>query len=568
MNQVPPFNPFVSRDALTLADVLNAIEATPDLKLQERRDMSSALRSVARWFNRELSEIPANYEFLRRGFKAFHHRYANVSRRRVQNVRSLISKAFQLTDIPTNRQCYLAPLDEAWKTLHGMLPSSYERNSMGRFERYCSAQGIAPEDVDDTVSEAFLNALTQESLTKNPRTAHGNMVRAWNRVADTIADWPDIRLTVPCYTNNVVLPRETFCELFHEDVQRYLACLAVDDLFDPRAPTRPLRPLSIKTREQQLYRFASALCRAGRDPADLVSLASLIEHDNFKTGLRYLIDRNGGQTSSSIADLAWCLRTVAVHHVCLDGPDLVRLQDICRRLRRNREGPSPRNRDRLEPFEDIKTLARLVCLPPRLIGQGLKKPKFGRREALLIQKALAIEIALVAPMRIANIAGLNLERHLRWSEAGRKGELRISIPGDEVKNGQALTFAIPEKTAAMIRIYCEQCRPLLSRTPNPWLFPGPDSARPKRADTLGKQISALIWQELGLRVHPHLLRHIAAYIVLRESPEAYGQVSRILAHKNVNTAYRHYSGLETGAAHRLYLEKVLRLRAPDGELGT
>ena len=53
-----PRNPFAHPDALTLAHVLARLEADTNLPLQRRRDLCSAVRTVGRWFNLGLTEIP------------------------------------------------------------------------------------------------------------------------------------------------------------------------------------------------------------------------------------------------------------------------------------------------------------------------------------------------------------------------------------------------------------------------------------------------------------------------------------------------------------------------------
>jgi hypothetical protein len=43
-------------------------------------------------------------------------------------------------------------------------------------------------------------------------------------------------------------------------------------------------------------------------------------------------------------------------------------------------------------------------------------------------------------------------------------------------------------------------------------------SRPKRADTLGKQLSRLIRRAIGLEVNPHLYRHLVHLVVLNLYP--------------------------------------------------
>lgn len=70
----------------------------------------------------------------------------------------------------------------------------------------------------------------------------------------------------------------------------------------------------------------------------------------------------------------------------------------------------------------------------------------------------------------------------------------------------------------------------------------------------------MIATRCGLRFHPHLFRHLAAWLTLRENPDAHGQVQRILGHKSLSSTMAFYSGLEGTAALQHYDQLVGKLR--------
>ena len=70
--------------------------------------------------------------------------------------------------------------------------------------------------------------------------------------------------------------------------------------------------------------------------------------------------------------------------------------------------------------------------------------------------------------------------------------------------------------------------------------------------TLGKGLTLLIGREVGAQVHPHLLRHFAAWRHLNRYPGQYEIVRRALGHKSVETTIGTYCGLELEAAARVY----------------
>ena len=95
-----------------------------------------------------------------------------------------------------------------------------------------------------------------------------------------------------------------------------------------------------------------------------------------------------------------------------------------------------------------------------------------RRAALDVQIALAIEILLMCPLRIGNLASLNIERHVAFSRGPKSGIAHLMIPGEQVKNGEPIEVELPAETTKLLVLYLNEFRPRLIKEPNPWLFPG------------------------------------------------------------------------------------------------
>jgi integrase len=182
------------------------------------------------------------------------------------------------------------------------------------------------------------------------------------------------------------------------------------------------------------------------------------------------------------------------------------------------------------------------------------------RLALEMQTAVAIELLIMVPIRIKNLAALRVGASLLRD--GRDG-ITLVLRGSDTKNGVALEAALPPDTARLIDLYLATYQPLLAAQPSTWLFPARDGQKAKTEDALRQRIQRCIREQCGLAVHPHLFRHIAAKLTLEAQPGAYGQARDILGHKSINTTTRYYAGMETKRALRQYDEYVLRLRAGD-----
>jgi hypothetical protein len=155
----------------------------------------------------------------------------------------------------------------------------------------------------------------------------------------------------------------------------------------------------------------TALVRRGWDAASLPSLADLLALDAFKEGLRYLLERRGGKSTSTVSILAGCLKTIARHYVQVDEQQLTRISAVVRRLEAPQRTLTEKNRSRLRALDDPENALALARLPGRLMELAQREHRV-KRAARLAQTAIAIELLLMAPMRIGNLASIDVERHL------------------------------------------------------------------------------------------------------------------------------------------------------------
>ena len=185
-------------------------------------------------------------------------------------------------------------------------------------------------------------------------------------------------------------------------------------------------------------------------------------------------DRARGEPTEAIHGLAMGLKAVAQHHVRVSGGHLDALRRICKRLNLEVDGLREKNRTRLLQFDDDDNLARLLHLPAELVNATKNPKQRPYRKALLVQAAVAIEILLYAPLRVGNLAALDIERHLKWIKVGRERRLLITIPPEEVKNRKPLNYELGPESAKLVRLYMDQWRPVLLRAPSSFLFPAQD----------------------------------------------------------------------------------------------
>jgi len=206
----------------------------------------------------------------------------------------------------------------------------------------------------------------------------------------------------------------------------------------------------------------------------------------------------------------------------------------------------------------------LLKLPDELMRQARRHRNL-QRGAVRAQLAVAIEILLMAPVRMSNLVKLDIEQNLVRPGQGRA--LHIVVGAEEVKNKEALEYPLPLETVDLLERYIREFRPHLTSAGNSALFPG-IAGGPKNQAFFGTQISRTVRAHTGLRVHPHLFRHIGAKLYLDANPGAYEVVRRVLGHRSIDTTTSFYTGLETAAAVRHFDKTILNLRRESSVKGS
>jgi len=165
-----------------------------------------------------------------------------------------------------------------------------------------------------------------------------------------------------------------------------------------------------------------------------------------------------------------------------------------------------------------------------------------------MQIALAIDLLLVAPMRLQNLATLRLNHQIQWP-AGRGGEVYITLRPNETKNDQPLEYPVEGHARDLLHEYLDRYRAYAKVTDSDWLFVHLDG-RPVPASALRDGITKATQRELGVAVSPHQFRHICAAMTLDHRPGAIGMVRDILGHRNIKTTLDFYAGMRTRQAAR------------------
>lgn len=539
----------------TLAEVIECLK-TSRLDATRKRDLISATTRVAKMLHRNPEEVPASLPELRRRLLAIHPRTENISARTMANIKAALAKALVITRAASRPLPKVEP-NEAWQVFLAHAPANHNRHGLSRFARYCTMRGLPPADVGDETLRQFEGFLDTTLLTKDPRELCQDTAQNWN-VTVRHARLNLLPLTAPKSDHYRARPIETYPASLQDEIKRYIDRLAHVDRFSEDGPDRALRPTSLRNIRAQLRQFFDALVETGADPEDLTSLELIVTADNMKRAFRQLAKRNGGEIPVGLQNIASTLLSIARHHLKLPPKEIDSIQAIKKRALKPYEGMTAKNRARLAQIDTPRHRAALFNLPFILMKRAKSNPT-SPRARLAAMRAVAIMILMVAPIRVKNLAALDIDRHLRVEGAGKHRRYSIWVEGSEVKNGVSLELDLGSEVSGLLADYLDGFRHQRGAPAGTALFPNGSGAS-RSPCNFGKDISDTIRRETGLEINPHLFRHLAAKLYLERNPGDYETVRRLLGHKKLDTTLNAYASFDNRRAQGRYHDAVLNAR--------
>jgi integrase len=541
----PPNSPLSLNDLIQLI-LLAKVSDT------QRRDLISAIRTVARLLNASPTDIPADAVLLRRRLAGLSPEAVGISIGRWRNLRSLIGKALDLAQPALHAGNQKQPLTPAWQLLWAKLPRNRSIRLLA-LVRSLGANGVDPEAASLEALERYRQVIATSRLRANPEKVWDSILWAWNKSIEDTPGWPSVRIPRVARRVYYVLDWDAFPPSLKADVDAFAAFHGTINL-DGDGPSRPCRRSTLATRTYQIRTAASSLVRMGVAANTIGSISDLVTLEHFKMILRDLMNRGGNKATPQVALMASFLKGVAKHWVKVDDATLASLKKTVSNVSTKNRGLTQKNRTRLGPFDDSTVVAKFLALPDTLRNLIEKDRRPARLKAVMAQTAAAIAILQYVPLRVRNLTEIDLTDNL----IERNEIVYLLIPADEVKNNMHIDRVLPESVVSVVAWYVSEYRPHLIRAPTTALFPGA-GAKPKSSMLLSDQIRQMIKRHLGIEVHAHLFRHIGAKLFLDARPGEYEVVRQVLGHRSMNTTTNFYAGAEGKAAGNLFAGVVERL---------
>lgn len=360
----------------TLQDVLEKIETLE--AGTKKRDLKSAVMTFCRALGRsprDVLVIPNEIRALRESVAPI---AAGLTERRWANVCSGLTKAIELVRelVPSRNTTPLLP---EWKVLLDTLPNKLVRK-LSAGMRYLSGKGVTPAAVAAADLQEYCDAIVTDRMRRNAEKAADAFIWAWNRTAKAYPAWPQVALPRKDKRDTYTYPLDFFPASFAADVEAYIGRLTHGILFDDDdddidlGPLRQVRPATAQTRRRQLRAAASCLVHSGVPASEIRSIATLVEVRNARLILHFLMQRQDGQPTGGVAQMATLLAKLSLHWVKVSPEHHAKLRRLAGQVAVQHSGMTAKNRERLWLTSSWSLAHRQPTTGARSFSACSKKP--------------------------------------------------------------------------------------------------------------------------------------------------------------------------------------------------
>ena len=443
-------------ETMTLAAMLTALDRPGKLPATRLRDLRSAVKRVANLLGDEPAALPLDIAGISARLKTINPLAAGMTAKRLANIRCDFLAAAKVCGVqPVTGKKSLSP---AWVNLFKRLSGRRTHIGLSRLARYASARGIRPCDINDDVIVAFIAAVRNGSLHREPNRLHRQVTLIWDEAAARVPGLGLQTVTVASFRGSPKRVDWGLLPALRRDVDDYLSWARGSDPFAPDARVRPLGPRTLALRRDQIHAAVSALVESGTKPASIRSLADLVTPNNIKSILRRRLAMVGGTENTFNHLLGSVLLQIAREWVKVDPAVLGELKRLVRKLPVPRSGLTDKNKRFLRQFDDPNALLRLVQLPDQLWAEVKRDSPPSFRTLAKAHVAVAIAILTYMPLRLQNLADLAFDTHL-FIKLGAGAISTLELSNGEVKNKTELAFDVPIRVAKMLLEYRDRIAP-------------------------------------------------------------------------------------------------------------
>ena len=155
----------------SFADAISMIGRSDELSEQTRRHWATSLRQIAKALHKPLELVPARYSAICKDLAHLHEVPAGLTAKTLRNHKSNAKSALLWLAREKGVPRHGVPLTPSWEALRVEIANTRTRHRLSSLMRYCSAKGLAPDDIDEAVIDRFMDYRRERGIEADARSA-------------------------------------------------------------------------------------------------------------------------------------------------------------------------------------------------------------------------------------------------------------------------------------------------------------------------------------------------------------------------------------------------------------
>jgi len=204
----------------------------------------------------------------------------------------------------------------------------------------------------------------------------------------------------------------------------------------------------------------------------------------------------------------------------------------------------------------IRSSRELFDFGLRLIEEADATSTLAWKRAVQYRDGLLIALLAARPLRLKNLAALEIDRHLV-----RTGDhFRLLLSPDETKTRIYVDLPIDGMLADRLEHYLEEYRPILlnaNQCQSVWIT---YDGRAMRPGAIYKAIVTRTHKAFGVAINPHIFRDCAATSLAIDDPAHVRVATTLLGHASLSSTNANYNQATTITAARKHIQTIMALR--------
>ena len=544
----------------TAQDLLDWVLSDQLRNSNQRRNEVAAIRWLGKVDETPLTAIRLDVRYLVDNRIKAIRQHKSINKMRRSNIITLLNQVLRRAGILMIGARRGGITSHDWTVLISSVVGLNARISLSSLGKFCSGRGIEPKHVTLAVWQEYKDETLYNSSFKNPRLTLQRTLKTSNVARATVPNWPLPEFPKLINPRLVSIPKSDLPTSFWRDIDTYISMSSTPakNIFDKNWP-KQLTLDTLQRYRDVAWRTASAQVHEGRDPAEITSLAALLEVVWLQKAMSWFYHHAGDTFLKDHVNMAATWVSFADNYVHPPAASIDQVRKGILKVIERKLGPagfSKKNIEKLEQFSNPAIVEQLLFMPYQIMAEIRKRTVISVDDATEMMAAVGIELLLTTMIRRKNLAGINLKKCFWPVEPSPAGAWSLAVDQDDVKNHQPLRFALSVPTIRLIDFYLKKCRPLLLKAPSDILFLRANGD-PKGRAMMANLVSRTIRRRLGLDVNVHLFRHIGTMLYLNANPGHFGVPQVMLGHTSDKTTQTFYAHLQATQAIKHFTAAVL-----------